>query len=70
MKDSFCYFNGDIIKFGEIRIDPFDLGFVRGYGIFDAMRTANGVPFCLDEHWKKLEKSAQELNFKLTVSQN
>jgi len=70
MKDNFCYFNGEIVKFSEIKISPFDLGFVRGYGIFDAMRTANSVPFCLRDHWEKLQKSARELNLNLPISQN
>jgi len=71
MKDNFCYFNGETVKFSEIKISPFDLGFVRGYGIFDALRTtANGAPFCLREHWEKLEKSARELCLNLPISQN
>lgn len=68
MKDDFCYFNGDIVKFNEINISPYDLGFVRGYGIFDAMRTANGVPFCFEEHWSKLEDSARYLGLEIPVS--
>jgi len=68
MKDNFCYFNGDIIRFNEIVISPYDLGFVRGYGIFDAMRTANGIPFCFNEHWSKLELSAKNLGLRIPVS--
>lgn len=68
MKDNFCYFNGEILKFKEIKISPFDLGFVRGYGIFDAMRTANGIPFCFDEHWKKFEKSSRFLDLKVPLN--
>lgn len=68
MKDNFCYFNGEILRFSEIKISPFDLGFVRGYGIFDAMRTANGVPFCLNEHWEKFNSSAQLLNLEIPLT--
>ncbi|MEF3691665.1 MAG: aminotransferase class IV [Candidatus Moraniibacteriota bacterium] len=67
MKDNFCYFNGAIIKFDKIKISPFDLGFVRGYGIFDAMRTSNGIPFCLEEHWDKFQKSAHFLDLKIPL---
>ena len=69
MADNFCYFNGKVVRFGEIKISPFDLGFVRGYGIFDAMRTANGSLFCFSEHWKKFQSSAQELNLKIPVNE-
>lgn len=68
MKDDWCYFNGEIIRFNEIKISPYDLGFVRGYGIFDAMRTANGHPFCFDEHWDKLLSSSSCLNLKIPVT--
>lgn len=66
--DKYCYCDGEIIRLDEVKISPYDLGFMRGYGIFDAMRTANGVLFCFDEHWDKFEKSAQELDLKINIS--
>lgn len=63
----YCYYNGKIIKLNEVKISPYDLGFMRGYGIFDAMRTSNRVLFCFDEHWEKFKKSANELNLKLEI---
>lgn len=65
-----CYFNGSIVEFDAVKINPYDLGFMRGYGIFDAMRTAGGKLFCLDEHWNKFENSAQELNLNLTITKD
>lgn len=64
----YCYWNGEIVKVDDVKINPYDLGFMRGYGIFDAMRTANGVLFCFDEHWDKFNKSAQELGLKINIS--
>ncbi|MGW8184680.1 MAG: aminotransferase class IV [Candidatus Moraniibacteriota bacterium] len=66
----FCYYNGAIVELGEVKISPYDLGFMRGYGIFDAMRTINGTLFCFDEHWDKFEKSAQDLGLKLPIAKN
>ena len=64
----YCYYNGVIVELGEVKISPYDLGFMRGYGIFDAMRTTNGTLFCFDEHWNKFEKSAQDLGLKLPIA--
>lgn len=65
---NYCYHNGEFIELEEVRISPYDLGFMRGYGIFDAMRTANGILFCFKEHWDKFEKSAKELDLKINIS--
>jgi len=70
MRDEFCYFNGEILRFIDIKISPYDLAFVRGYGIFDAMRTANGAPFCFKAHWEKFKKSAQELDLILPIGES
>lgn len=66
----FCYYNGAIVELGEVKISPYDLGFMRGYGIFDAMRTINGTLFCFDEHWDKFEKSAQDLGLRLPITKD
>lgn len=66
--NNYCYWNGEFVKVDEIKISPYDLGFMRGYGIFDAMRTENKKLFCFDEHWNKFEKSAKELDLKINIS--
>ncbi|HBI16609.1 MAG: hypothetical protein UR60_C0001G0009 [Candidatus Moranbacteria bacterium GW2011_GWF2_34_56] len=66
--NNYCYWNGEFAKVDEIKISPYDLGFMRGYGIFDAMRTKNKKLFCFDEHWDKFEKSATELDLKIGIS--
>lgn len=62
------YFNGKIIASDKIKISPYDLGVLRGYGVFDVMRTQNGKLFLLKDHWKRLQNSARELNLKIPVS--
>lgn len=66
--NKYCYCNGEIVKLNEVKISPYDLGFMRGYGIFDAMRTTDGTLFCFDEHWNKFSKTAQELDLELPIS--
>lgn len=69
-KESFGYWDGRIVPVGEIQIAPQDLGVLRGYGVFDVMRTENGKPFLLDKHWARLENSAATLGLKLPVSKD
>lgn len=56
-----CYFNGKFTTLDKVKISPYDLGFLRGYGVFDVMRTENRKPFLLDRHWKRFLNSAKEL---------
>lgn len=62
-----CYFNGKIIPLLKAKIDPYDLGILRGYGVFDVMCTQNGKPFLLDEHWKRFQNSAKKVGLKIPV---
>lgn len=64
----FGYWKDSIVPVADIHINPFDIGVLRGYGVFDVMRTENGKPFLLDEHWARLEKSAGTLGLKLPLS--
>ncbi|MFA6183642.1 MAG: aminotransferase class IV [Parcubacteria group bacterium] len=68
--NKYCYYDGEIILIDDVKINPYDIGFMRGYGIFDAMRTTKKVLFCLDEHWNKFEKSAQELDLNIPISKS
>lgn len=68
MRKNYCHFNGKIVPVDKIKINPYDLGFLRGHGVFDVMCTANSKPFLLDEHWKRLRNSAKELGLKIPVS--
>jgi branched-chain amino acid aminotransferase len=45
-----------------------DLGIVRGYGVFDLLRTYGQTPFTLREHIHRLENSAQQIGLALPWS--
>lgn len=66
----YAHFNGKIIPEDEIKINFNDLGFARGYGVFDAMKTIGKKPFLLKEHYERLFNSAESLGLSLRVSQN
>jgi branched-chain amino acid aminotransferase len=62
-----CY-NGALIDAKDVLISPYDLGLVRGYAVFDVMRTFNGKPFLCPGHYKRLRNSAKEIGLTLPVS--
>jgi len=67
MKKLACYFNGKFTTVDKVNIKPYDIGFLRGYGVFDVMRTQNKKTFLLDEHWKRFSNSAKELNLSVPI---
>jgi branched-subunit amino acid aminotransferase/4-amino-4-deoxychorismate lyase len=46
---------------GEGRLSIFDDGLLRGDGCFEAIRSYDGRPFALDEHYRRLTASAAAL---------
>lgn len=68
MASNFCYFNGKIVPANHALIHPDDLGILRGYGVFDVLKTVNGKIFLFDEHFQRLSDSAEYLGVRLPVS--
>lgn len=54
------YINGKYKNATESCLNIYDIGFLRGYGVFDFIRTYNKVPFLLDEHLTRLQNSVRE----------
>lgn len=63
------YFNGKIVNFKKIKINPYDIGILRGYGVFDVMAAFGKNPFLLKEHFRRLKNSARELKLKMPFSE-
>ena len=66
---NFCFFNGKIVKEDEAKISLRDIGLLRGYGIFESLKTYAGKPFLLKKHYERLKKSAKELNINIPISE-
>ena len=66
--ENLCYFNGSIIPLAEVRINPYDIGFLRGYGVFDYLKVYQGKPFLLKEHLIRFQNSAKALNLSVPLS--
>ena len=65
MADFVYCVNGQFIPAGEAGVPVGDLGLVRGYGVFDVLRTYARQPFALRRHLERLERSAQQIDLPL-----
>ena len=65
----YCIFKGDspasICPCSEVRLDLFDLGLIRAYGVFDYLRTYHQKPFRLSDYLDRFERSAGLLGMEL-----
>jgi len=63
-----CYLNQHFIPCSEANISLFDQGLLRGYGVFDFLRTYNGHPFLLGDHLSHFRESTRIIGLDLTFS--
>ena len=61
MNTPHVYINGRIDALADAVISPLDIGLLRGYAVFDLLRTVGGRPFLLAEHLRRLRASAAHL---------
>lgn len=52
------YVDGEFVSEEEAVVPVDDLAVLRGYGVFDFMRTYGGRPFRLEDHIRRLQNSA------------
>ncbi|MBN1915316.1 MAG: aminotransferase class IV [Parachlamydiales bacterium] len=64
----YSYVNGEYTTSPMISIT--DLGLMRGFGVFDFLRTYGGRPFHLTTHLNRLRKSAQKIGLDVQASDN
>ena len=68
MQTNYIYLNGNIVPADQAAISPLDIGLLRGYAVFDLLRTVAGKPFLLAEHLERLHASAAQLGLAVPVS--
>lgn len=66
--ETICYLNGEEKKHSALKLHLSDLGFCRGYGIFDFLRTQDGVPLFLEAYTDRFFASAAALDLPMPLS--
>lgn len=66
----FCYLNGKILPFDKAFLNLDDLGALRGYGVFEVLKTENGKIFLFNEHFSRLKNSSEYLGIKLPLKKS
>jgi D-alanine transaminase len=60
-EDAIVYLNGAFIADHEARISPLDRGFLFADGVYEVLRFYSGIPFLLEEHLQRLDRSMAEI---------
>jgi len=68
MLKKYIYVNSKIVESGQPAILVNDVGWLRGYGVFDFMRTYNGKIFRWPDNWARFANSARQLDLKIPLS--
>jgi branched-chain amino acid aminotransferase len=68
MECRYVYLDGSIVPSEEAALSPHDIGLLRGYAVFDLLRTVGGRPFLLAEHLGRLRTSASHLGLTVPAS--
>src|SRR3954468_2717027 len=64
----FCYINGAIVPLSEAKVGVYDLGLLRGFGIYEGLITHNRKPFAFADHMDRFHRSADAMQLKVPVS--
>lgn len=62
------YVDGQFVESDKAMIPVDDLSILRGFGVFDIMRTFNGKPYLINEHIQRLLNSATGIGLSLPWS--
>ena len=64
------YVDGEFLPEDQAAISVKDIGLLRGYGVFDFLRTYNRCPFYLNDHIARLADSARLIGLALPCSES
>ena len=68
---NYFFLNGNIVDENDAQISIKDLALLRGYGIFDYLRTVNGrKPFLIEKHLDRFFNSANTLGLTIDYSRD
>lgn len=59
--------NGKIIPVRDFFVEPNDLGFLRGFGVFDVMETRDDIIFHEKDHFERIFKGLKDIRIDIKV---
>jgi D-alanine transaminase len=62
-----CYFNGQFLNLSDIKVSPFDRGFMFADGVYESIRTYNKKLFRYKDHLDRLKRSLKEIRIDFKV---
>lgn len=68
MSAKYISINTELVQEADAKIHVSDLSIQRGFGIFDFLKTINGQPIFIENHFDRFYNSAKELD--LTINYN
>jgi branched-chain amino acid aminotransferase len=57
----FLLHNDDIRDTGDRIVSPGQVGLMNGWGVFSTIRVKDGVMFCWERHWARMERDAARM---------
>lgn len=64
----YCYLNDRFVTDKQAKVSVADIGFLRGFGVFDLTQCYCGVPFHLNDHLRRLGRSARLAGLRIPFS--
>lgn len=64
-----CWLNGTYVTAEELRISPFDHGFLYGLGFFETLRTYNGKVLFWEAHMERLQAALTQFRIHMPYTQ-
>jgi len=64
----YCYLNRKIVPLAKAHVGLYDIGLLRGFGIYEALMTYNRKPFMLGAHLARFRNSAKSLSLKIPAT--
>lgn len=64
----YCYLNGEIVPLAKAHVGLYDIGLLRGFGIYEALMTYNRKPFMLKDHLARFRNSTKNLSLRIPAT--
>lgn len=64
-----CFHNGMYVKAEDLRISPFDHGYLYGLGVFETLRTYDGKPFLWHAHFTRMQEALSVYHIQLPYTE-